>query len=630
MFTLRPHIKRNCIKQLRYWSAGLMMSVTGIVLALPEGEISATDPLSVTRFASPLSIYLESLLIVPEPRLQIAKTTLHYSRETLRTLYSRVGYAPVWTHPQGLNPRGKLLFDALQNAAQDGLNPALYHVKALAPLLPQDDANGRLPIEQRAALELLLSDAYLRYSTHLFFGVTQPRRLDKRWEIKRDESWEPIDALQLSLEEGAVRRLLEELPPPDPNYLRLRASLQQYLARAARGERWPKLPAGESFEQGQTDPRVLILREQLRLQGDYQEPATPATLPVAPAPAPVEAGQPVATPVSFESSSTALPAVALPKPPPAEYFDAALHEAVMRFQHRHALYEDGVIGEKTRQALNVSLQQRILQLQINLERWRWFPRHPGERYIRVNVPGFFLHAFSPDQPPLQMKVIVGTEARETPLFNGEISYMILNPRWLVPRSIAVKDLLPKIRQNPDFLEQSQMQVYSTEGRISSGQINWEQLHSGNFPYRLVQDPGRGNALGKVKFMFPNHHGVYLHDTNKPYLFKKAQRTLSSGCVRVEDPMELAGFLLSGTNGWDKKRVLEVTLSGKRTQVNLSENVPVYLAYWTAWVDENGQTQFYDDVYGYDQGLAKALEAYLPELPKPTTSDLVPLRQAAMQ
>lgn len=577
--------------------------------SLPASPSRATDngieAPSLLRFPSPLSDRLAEILHERAAHISIGGTRLHQPREQLRELYTRVAYAPIWTHPTGLNPRGKALHEVLATIWQDGLAPTLYHFPLINSLSAE---SGRMETARRAELELLLSDAYFLVSSHLYWGVFEhPRKIDKRWEIKREnDHWDAQAALEQALQEGTVRELLAGLPPADEQYQRLRQALKHYLQRAEAGEIWPQLPSGEKFQQGKRDYRVPILREILTLQGDFPAPEADVVEP------PATLAEKLSVAATGSAAEASLETQQLKPAPPEDYFDAELHAAVVYFQRRHGLYEDGVVGENTRRALNVSLPERIHQLQVNLERWRWFPRNPGKRYIRVNVAGFFLNAMEENQSVRQMKVIVGQGSRKTPIFNGDISYMIINPRWLVPRSIAVRDLLPKIRKDPQFLSRSSMQVYSPNGPVNSAQVNWQQLHAGNFPYRLVQYPGRTNALGKVKFMFPNRHGVYLHDTNKPYLFKKSRRTLSSGCVRVEEPMDLADFILGSEQDWDKKRVLEVTLTGKRTHVSISEPVPVYLFYWTAWVDEKGRVSFYEDIYGYDAPLQQALQSYLPK------------------
>ena len=291
-------------------------------------------------------------------------------------------------------------------------------------------------------------------------------------------------------------------------------------------------------------------------------------------------------------------------------FDEPLDAAVKRFQHRHGLAADGVVGKQTRQALNVPVAQRIEQLMINMERWRWIPHDLGPRYIVVNIADFSLTMVDEGRVRGTMRVVVGRNYRKTPVFSGTMTYLEFNPFWNVPRRLAVEDILPRVRKDPAYLEREGIRIFSGWSEdavmLSPSEVDWASLNQNYFPIRLQQAPGPKNALGRIKFMFPNPHAVYLHDTPARGLFNRVTRDFSSGCIRVEDPATLAEFVLDGTAGWDRKTITERLGDGEHRIVRLQRPIPVHLLYWTAWADTDGTVFFREDIYGRDAPLMRAL------------------------
>jgi murein L,D-transpeptidase YcbB/YkuD len=284
--------------------------------------------------------------------------------------------------------------------------------------------------------------------------------------------------------------------------------------------------------------------------------------------------------------------------------------AVKRFQERHGLDASGVVDSATRAELNVSAAVRAEQLRINLERWRWLPQDLGRRRIVVNIAAYELQVIEDDEVTLAMRVVVGRDFKRTPVFSDTVRYIVLNPYWHVPSSIAVEDVLPKIQRDPTYLERFGMHVF-TPGpnavEVDPSTIDWSTVTADNFPYRFHQEPGRLNALGRIKFMFPNRYDVYLHDTPSRSLFTKAQRDFSHGCIRVEKPLDLAAYLMKKSR-WKRDEIERALDEGTERTIYLPRPMPIHLLYWTAWADEDGTIQFRTDINDVDRRLAAALDA----------------------
>lgn len=288
-----------------------------------------------------------------------------------------------------------------------------------------------------------------------------------------------------------------------------------------------------------------------------------------------------------------------------DLFDDDLETALKVFQKNHGLNEDGVLGKNTVKALNISIEKRITQLEKNKKRLEDLPLSLSGRYILANLPDYRLRVVDDDQDTLVMRVIVGqrSKAHRTPLLNEELSYIVLNPRWHVPKSIAVKEMLPKLQNDPAYLSRQNIKVIQTiDGQtqtLDSTAIDWSQVDSSTFDFRFSQDPGDGNALGHIKFIFPNKYNVYLHDTNNRSLFQNDVRDLSHGCVRVEKPLDLAKTVLKELPEWTEEKIKSHYGKGGEKVVTLPTKIPVHIVYVTAWIDDDGVTQFRDDIYGYD-------------------------------
>ena len=474
--------------------------------------------------------------------------------------YAQRDYRAAWLAADG-RPLSAVddLLKALGEADREGLRSADYHRAALQKLRSSLERGAAASTaEQLADADLLFTDAYLTYASHLLAGRLAPRKVDPDWAIK-PRSRDLAETLRVALAEDKVIGSLRALTPQGDGYVQLRDTLHRYRKIEEAGG-WPTISSGTATK---------ALRIRLQASGDLSESGG-------------EAGKNVT-------------------------YDKPLTGAVRRFQRRHGLAETGTVNAATLAALNVPVSERIRQVELNMERWRWLPDDFGPRYILVNIPSFRMNVIENGKSVIESNVVVGRQERQTPTFTAKMAYLVLSPKWYVPRSIAVKDKLPQLRRNPYALAGQGIRVYNSAGQqINPGAVNWSAVGAGNFNYQLRQDAGPRNALGGIKFMFPNPYNVYLHDTPSRSLFSRSQRTFSSGCIRISNPVELAEYLLKHDPKWSKDAIKTAAASGKQRVVSLPQEVPVYLLYWTVWADENGEIQFRDDIYQRDKSLLRAL------------------------
>ena len=503
----------------------------------------------------------------PLTRLTVDGRALHSLESTIR-FYVEREYRAGWLAANGSpSPAAEELLKVLAEADQEGLRSADYRLAELHKRLKAIQQQGAAAGESALAeFDLLFTDTFLTYGSHLLAGRLPPRKVDPEWAIK-PRSRDLAAVLQEALARDTVSSSLRALPPQTKGYVQLREALHKYREVAASGG-WPTVAAG--LAPGAQGPRVRDLRARLQASGDL-------------------AGGDAAG-----KNGSAV-------------FDKSVADAVRRFQKRHGLAETGTVNAATQTALNVPVSTRIRQVELNLERWRWMPDGLGSRYILVNIPSFKMKVFEDDKRVIESNVVVGRQERQTPAFTANMAYLVLSPKWYVPRSIAVKDKLPQLKRSPHALARQGIRVFNSAGQeIRPGAVNWRAVSANNFNYQLRQDAGPRNALGGIKFMFPNPYNVYLHDTPSRGLFSRSQRTFSSGCIRISNPVELAEYLLKFDPKWTREKIKTASTSGKQRVVNLPSTVPVYLVYWTAWVDEEGLVNFRDDIYQRDKPMVRAL------------------------
>jgi murein L,D-transpeptidase YcbB/YkuD len=480
-----------------------------------------------------------------------------YDLPVTQELYARAAYAPLWSNAQAVGE----LAAAIEQAWREGMIPEDYHQRQVEGV-----RDGSLSLDA-AARDLLLTDSLVRLTYHYALGKLEPKEFSATWNFDHQlPAVDPIEWLGRVAANGDIAAGLETLTPRGPMYQNLVAALARYRAIAAGGG-WPAVDAGPTLRPGERDPRIVQLRERLRAEGDLA-----AATPAAP-----------------------------------DHFDDELVQAAKRFQRRHRLDADGVVGKQTLAAMNVTAQQRIDQIRVNLERARVLQDIPPTAVV-VDIAGFEVSLFRGGQRLLRSRAQVGRPYRSTPVFRDEIRYIEFNPTWTVPPTILKNDVLPGIKRDPRYLGSRNMQVLTRDGAVvDPGSVNWQDYPRRGFPYLIRQQPGPNNALGRMKIMFPNEHMVYLHDTPNRDLFNRSERTFSSGCIRVEKIDELVELLLDDPQRWGRAAIEEILEARQTRRISLVTPVPIYLVYWTVQVEDDGEVHFKRDPYNQDPALLRALE-----------------------
>lgn len=493
-------------------------------------------------------------LLANEPRLPLP---IRQRRDVLRTYYEEFGGDLLWLGSE----RAAALVGRLTDAESDGLSPDDYPGARLGELM---QAAGATDKRSLAIIELYFSAAYLEYVSDLHVGRFLPAKVDPNFFLA-DRSIDQAAALRAVAASPDLHAVLDAWSPRAADYRALHEALASYRALAAAGG-WGTVPLGETLKPGMLDARVPALRARLAVTDG----------------AAVDAADPM-------------------------LYDDALAEAVKHFQARHGLEVDAVVGPATFVAMNVRVEDRIHAIALAMERWRWMPEDLGRQHLIVNIAGFELRRVNDGAVEERMAVVVGKPYSRTPVFSDRIRYLEFNPYWTVPSGIAIKEELPKLQRNPAGLASQGFEALAGGDVYDLRAINWNAYGPGNFPFQLRQKPGTNNALGQVKFMFPNTHNVYLHDTPSRSLFGRAERAFSHGCIRLSRPLDLADQVLAagGVAGWTPARIDSVVATQKNTVVNLATPLPVHITYLTAWVGDGG-VNFRGDIYEHDAKLMAAL------------------------
>jgi len=485
------------------------------------------------------------------------------SVDLLLNIYEPRNYLPAWNDQRQIGE----LITAIQTTAAHGLDPSDYHFELVESIYTDRLAGRQASPEETAVQDLILTDSLARLGYHQLFGKVNPYTFDPHWNFRRElNDVDPAIAIQNAIDSPSLMKFLRNFFPRGWFYRKLQTALADYRQIAANGG-WSSIPEGPTLKPGASDRRLPVVARRLIITGDLAPRDNIDKLTV---------------------------------------YDETLQQAVRRFQGRHGLDTDAVIGPATLRAFNVPVERRVEQLEVNIERARWVLDDIEDDFVLVNIAGFRAFVFRDRKVAWETKVQVGSAFHQSPVFRDEIKYVVLNPTWTVPYSIATKEILPKIKRDPNYFATRDFDLKTHSGKfVDPSSVNWATITTRNFPYWLVQRPGPNNALGQVKVMFPNEHAVYLHDTPSKALFGKAERAFSHGCIRVENPFDLAEQLLGG-DGWNQEKFQAVLDSKQTKTVLLSKPMPVLLLYWTAMVEPDGTVYFFNDVYERDERIAEAL------------------------
>ncbi len=462
------------------------------------------------------------------------------------------GFTPPWNADAIVE-----ICNAIRGIDADGLNPSDYHLAAIETKTTSEQA----AIDE----QILVTDAVATLIDHVRYGKVRPSSLDRHWNVDPRAHAPALVAVLAQVAAHPTSDTIEQMKPDHFIYRGLRQALARFRQIAANGG-WPAIGTGPPLKPGARDARIAAVRQRLTVTGELAADA-----------------------------------------PTDSTYDPILAAAVKKFQDEHRLTADGVIGRSTVDAMNVTAQARADQARVNLERVRWIVHGLDDSFVLVNLPAFKVYVIQERKNVWESRTQIGKEARQTPSFIAEMRYIVFNPDWTVPPTILAKDVLEGMRKGQNPIARKGLIILDAQGHaVSPDSIDWQSVTPRTFPYTLRQPPGPDNALGRVKFIFPNEHSIFLHDTPSRELFAADQRTFSSGCLRVEHPLELAATLLRDQDDWTPDKITTVVDSGKPETVFLKKPLPVLIVYWTMSVGASGDVHVARDVYGRDPAVLRAL------------------------
>ena len=502
----------------------------------------------------------------------------------LRKAYKRLLFSPVWMREKSLSPAAEELFDYIRNDETLNKNGKLYKDSLILKRMADDLYARGGSVYDKVGLEFKISQLYKGYTDYAFFGSINWGAFQARianlkvndvsteWVLHRPGVY-PEKILEQAAFGTSIKKMFDAVQPTAYHYKALQKALAHYMKIREEGG-WEPVYLSKKLTPGKRDRGVYSLRERLRASGDY-----------------VGCGE--------EEENR---------------YDLCLQDAVKRFQKRHGLKTDAVVGPVTLKALNVPVDQRITTIRLNLDRLKWSNEREGKRHVIINIPDFQLY-FEEDGKLIQtMRVVTGKPNHPTPIFSDTVEYIVLNPYWNIPKSIIQKEMIPQLMRNPNAMARQGIEIYEGWGKdapkVSGASVDWSKYrYSKNMPYRFAQVPGYKNALGKVKFLFPNKFSVYMHDTPSKHLFKRSRRAFSHGCIRLQKPRELMKTFSTFNDNLEFEAAQKILKGKEKTFVKLKQKVPIDVVYLTAWVDYDGILQFRDDIYHYDEMQLKSFRRW---------------------
>lgn len=485
--------------------------------------------------------------------------------EGLAKVYQENNNKPLWIKSGGLNRSGQRFLEELDEIVYDGLNKSDYLSDAdyqSIEALKESENTGDF-----AKIDIILSEAFVKLAKDLDIGKINPQALDIEWKMERKTAdvdlYEKLSSISRA---NNVTNILDDLRPDNEEYDKLRSQLQELLKNNEEENSQPVFFTGK-IEKGDSHQAIPTIRKKLAFWNEIKSESTDQT------------------------------------------YNEELFEAVISFQKRHGLIDDGILGADFIEAINYSKQDLISKVKVNLERWRWMPNFTDsdKNKVIVNIPDFYLYYLEKQDTLLTSKVVVGREFRQTPVFKSEMTYMVFSPTWTLPETILWEDAIPAIAKNPNYLESHHMKVINKSGEEENPKkIKWEKLQDKtDFPYLIRQSPGKENPLGRVKFMFPNEYSIYIHDSPAQGLFEKDERTFSSGCIRMEKPVEFASLLLNDMDDWNAEKINKSMELEEEENISLSKAQEVWILYVSVW-QKGDRLAVREDIYDMDKKLAKAM------------------------
>jgi L,D-transpeptidase YcbB len=491
-----------------------------------------------------------------------------YRKKTIKFYLNR-GFKLAWSKNGEFLPQAAMFINLVKSSEKDGFDVERFHNKNLLSLyklaIDEDNHEKIDQVKLRRDFDILLTEAFFKYAHDEWKGSVDPKKEEWFANAKKIKYGKTLEAI-LSDQKDANPFIVME--PLHKEYFHLKTLLTKYQEIQKQGG-WPAVTLKDKKKLKIDDANsvVTILKKRLQITGDLTGNNTDSI------------------------------------------FDEATEDAVKKFQLRHGLNADGIVAGSTLEELNVPVEDRIRQIEINMERWRWVPEKLSDQYIMVNIPEFVLHVFEKNREVWNMRVIVGKQATHTPIFNDELEYVVINPNWNVPRDIAMKEILPLMQKDSTYLQRQHMEMFigqSSKDVVDPASIDWKSVNAENFNYRFRQIPGGDNALGTIKFLFPNEYDVYLHDTPTHSLFDRSERGFSHGCIRIQDPLKMADYLLKNNPDWDHDKIMKTIENKEEKYIPLTKKIPVYILYFTVWMDPQGLAHFQKDIYGHDKKLEKEL------------------------
>lgn len=480
--------------------------------------------------------------------------------------YKDRSYKLGWFKDHEVIPQAKTMLNVVKHAEEEGLDPSNYQIVDFDKLFKELKGIKR-DLEKRDDLEKQidagLTATYINWASDYYRGLLEPRETKKvEWDVKRNRM--RLDfALEVVLGEKESSLPYADFKPMHPEYENLKKALANFRKIKSEGG-WPVIPQGTSLKVGQSSDAVPLIRKRLTA---FLNPSK----------------------VNSDSQT--------------KTFTPELSAALKQFQEQNGLTPTGTINAETVSFMNIPVNDRIRQVIINMERWRWIPQKFEPDYLIVNIPEYRLRVYESGKEKMSMKVIVGKILHDTPIFSDQMEDVVISPYWNIPPGILKDEIAPKAAQNPGFIAAMDMEVVGKDGNVvDPSSVDWSAAGSDSFPYIVRRKPGPKNDLGRVKFIFPNSMNIYLHDTPATQLFSASKRDFSHGCVRVERPIDLAVYLLRNVSGWDRQKIMDQVERREEKYVPLKKKLPVYLVYFTAAADATGKVRFYDDLYGHDKKL----------------------------